>query len=170
DPAIAAHLDRVVPFRKDAPSAAAPAAAAARPPGGPARAHRWLARAARGTRALRRQLRRAGGNGHESVGWTLEGVSDGRERVTHLFPNDCYVAHLSLYAFARPLVQGATVLDAGSGAGYGAAYLADHGARTVLAIDASAKAVAFSRHHFSRPNLRYEVMDLGRLGGLERGV
>ena len=76
---------------------------------------------------------------------------DGGERVTHLYPNDCFVAHRSLYHFVVPFIADATVLDAGSGAGYGAAHLADHGARQVLGVDASPKAVAFSRHHFPPP-------------------
>jgi predicted nicotinamide N-methyase len=57
------------------------------------------------------------------------------ERVSHLWPDDCYYAHLSLYHFALPFVQGKTVLDAGSGGGYGAAYLAEHGASSVIAVD-----------------------------------
>jgi len=91
-------------------------------------------------------------------------TADG-ERVTHLWPNDCYYAHLSIYYFALPLVQGATVLDAGSGAGYGAAYLAEHGAQAVEAVDVSAEAVTFSQKYFQRPNLRYQMMSLEELSG-----
>jgi 2-polyprenyl-3-methyl-5-hydroxy-6-metoxy-1,4-benzoquinol methylase len=101
---------------------------------------------------------------------TVGAITDDGERVTHLFPNDCYVAHLSIYRYVRPLVGGATVLDAGCGAGYGAADLADHGAGEVLGVDASAKAVAFSRRHFARPNLRFEVMRVERLDGLGRAA
>lgn len=92
-------------------------------------------------------------------------VTAGGERVTHLWPNDCYYAHLSIYYFALPLVQDALVLDAGSGAGYGAAYLAEHGARHVEAVDVSEEAVAFSQKYFQRPNLRYQAMSLEELSG-----
>ncbi|NJK81136.1 MAG: methyltransferase domain-containing protein [Chloroflexaceae bacterium] len=57
------------------------------------------------------------------------------------------------------------VLDAGSGAGYGAAYLAEHGARFVWGVDNSSAAVAFSRRHFVRPNLQFLVMNLEELAG-----
>lgn len=92
-------------------------------------------------------------------------LTDSGERVTPLCRNDCYYAHLSLYFCALPWVQNTTVLDAGSGAGYGAAYLADHGARFVHGIDVSAKAVTFSRQHCSRPNLQFQVMDLEKIEG-----
>ena len=41
-----------------------------------------------------------------------------------------YWAHLSIYHFALPFARGRRVLDAGCGAGYGAAYLARHGAQS----------------------------------------
>lgn len=100
--------------------------------------------------------------------WTVADISDGGERITHLYPNDCYFAHLSIYYFAKQFVQDKIVLDAGSGAGYGSAYLAEHGARYVHAIEISPEAVAFSRHHFSRPNLSYQVMDLQQISGFEQ--
>ena len=28
--------------------------------------------------------------------WTVADISDGGERITHLYPNDCYFAHLSV--------------------------------------------------------------------------
>jgi 2-polyprenyl-3-methyl-5-hydroxy-6-metoxy-1,4-benzoquinol methylase len=99
--------------------------------------------------------------------WTIADISDGGERITHLYPNDCYFAHLSIYYFAAQFVQNKVVLDAGSGAGYGSAYLAEHGARYVYALEISPEAVAFSRHHFSRPNLSYQVMDLQQIRGFE---
>lgn len=94
-------------------------------------------------------------------------VTDGGERVTHLYPNSCYYAHLSIYQFAIPYSQGRTVLDAGAGAGYGAHFLATHGAKQVTGVDASAKAVAFSREHFQHPNLTYQVMNLEELRGFD---
>lgn len=90
-------------------------------------------------------------------------VTDGGERVAHTLPDEVYYAHLSIYRFAEPYCRGKHVLDAGSGSGYGSAYLAEHGAASVLGIDISEKAVVFSKAHFQRDNLRYEVNDLGQL-------
>lgn len=99
--------------------------------------------------------------------WTIEAVSEGGERVTHLYEDDCYRAHLSIYQFAANLCQGAQVLDAGSGAGYGSAYLASHGAAFVHGVDNGEAAVAFSQDHFQLPNLAFhqaDLADLDRLG------
>src|SRR5258708_7543722 len=90
-------------------------------------------------------------------------ISDGGERVSHLVKDPVYYGHLSIYDFATRFCRDAVVLDAGCGAGYGAARLADAGARRGYGIDVSAKAIAFSRHHFRRPNLEFAVADLGQL-------
>lgn len=100
-----------------------------------------------------------------STKWRVEQLTFGGERVSHLYPNDCYYAHLSIYYFASQFTQGKRVLDAGSGAGYGSAYLAEHGADFVQALDISEQGVAFSRHCFQRPNLNYRVMDLQGISG-----
>lgn len=99
---------------------------------------------------------------------SFEEISDGGERVAHLVPNDIYYAHLSIYYFALQFCQGKTVLDAGSGAGYGSAYLADHGARRVDAFDIEEKAVKFSRYHFSKPNLTYQTMSIEKITGFPK--
>jgi 2-polyprenyl-3-methyl-5-hydroxy-6-metoxy-1,4-benzoquinol methylase len=95
----------------------------------------------------------------------LEGVTFGGERVSHLYPNDCYYAHLSIYYFASQFAQNGCVMDAGSGAGYGSACLADHGAKRVLGVDVSPQAVAFSQHYLPRSNAEYRVMDLQQISG-----
>lgn len=96
----------------------------------------------------------------------VSAISDSGERVTHLYPNSSYQAHLSIYLYAAQYAAGADVLDAGAGAGYGSHYLAAQaGARSVEAIDVSAKAVEFSREHFCRANLRYQAMDLEQIEG-----
>jgi SAM-dependent methyltransferase len=94
-------------------------------------------------------------------------ISAGGERVSQLNPDATYFAHLSIYDFAAPFCRDGLVLDAGSGAGYGSAYLLEHGAREVWGIDSSPKAVAFSRHHFSRPKLAFMEMDLEQIEGFE---
>ncbi len=101
------------------------------------------------------------------MGWDVNEVTAGGERVSHLYPNDCYYAHLAVYHFALQFCQGGMVLDAGSGAGYGSAYLADHGARCVYGIDLGEIAVAFSKSQFQRSNLNYQVMDLSKITGFE---
>src|SRR5436305_8740008 len=63
--------------------------------------------------------------------------------------------HLARYTFAARLARGKRVLDAGCGAGYGAAELA-HVAQTVMGIDCAAEAVGFAREHYRLPNLQFE--------------
>ena len=98
--------------------------------------------------------------------WDVQEISDNGERVSHLNQDSVYYAHLSIYDFAAPFCQGATVLDAGSGAGYGSAFLADKGAKHVLGIDVSEKAIEFSRQHFNRPNLSFQTMSLEQMESL----
>src|SRR5438874_10390113 len=62
--------------------------------------------------------------------------------------------HLARYAFAARLSRRKQVLDAGCGAGYGAAELA-RTAAGVLGIDRSAEAIAFARAEYPAPNLRF---------------
>lgn len=98
---------------------------------------------------------------------SLAEISDGGERMTHLYPNDCYFAHLSIYDFALPWTTGKVVLDAGSGGGYGAAFLARHGAARVTAVEFDPMAVEFSQQHFELDNLQYRqgsIEDLSFLG------
>ncbi|MDW7776896.1 MAG: class I SAM-dependent methyltransferase [Methanosarcinales archaeon] len=87
------------------------------------------------------------------------------ERVTHLYPNDCYYGHLSIYYFALQFNLNSVVLDAGSGAGYGSVYLADHGAKFVWGIDISHKAIKFSEDCFKRSNVKFKVMDIENISG-----
>jgi SAM-dependent methyltransferase len=63
--------------------------------------------------------------------------------------------HLARYTFAARLARGKRVLDAGCGAGYGAAELA-HVAQAVMGIDCAADAVAFARENYRLPNLQFE--------------
>jgi 2-polyprenyl-3-methyl-5-hydroxy-6-metoxy-1,4-benzoquinol methylase len=71
-----------------------------------------------------------------------------------------YVAnHEHRYAFAAArlahLRQPACVLDAATGVGYGAAYLADRCGVRIVAVDRDARAVHLARAHFHRPLVEY---------------
>lgn len=87
-------------------------------------------------------------------------IAYGGERVTHLYPNDCYFAHLSIYYFALSQALNKQVFDAGCGSGYGSFYIAEHGAEFVEGVDISAIAIEFDRKHFKRDNLHFQVMSL----------
>jgi SAM-dependent methyltransferase len=80
-----------------------------------------------------------------------------------------YWAHLSIYHFALEYTRGRRVLDAGSGAGYGAAYLSRHGAQ-VLALDYSPVAVEHSRARYAGDAVTFEAADLGAPLQLGDGV
>lgn len=95
--------------------------------------------------------------------WSIDEVVADGERVVHLAPDNCFQAHLSIYEFASAYCAGAAVLDVGSGTGYGAALLAERGARLVHGIDLGTAAVAFSQAHFRRPNLHFQVLGAGAI-------
>jgi SAM-dependent methyltransferase len=63
--------------------------------------------------------------------------------------------HVARYAFAARLARGKRVLDAGCGAGYGAAELAAV-ALSVVGADIAAEAIEYARAHYRLPNLRFE--------------
>lgn len=68
---------------------------------------------------------------------------------------DLWNEHAARYAFAVRVAGGRRVLDAGCGAGYGAATLAAR-AREVLGIDIAADAIEYARAHYPAQNLRFE--------------
>lgn len=89
-------------------------------------------------------------------------VSNAGERVVADEGTFVYYAHLSIYEFARPFVQGKRVWDAGCGTGYGSVHLARGGAASVLACDASEDAITFCRRRYGgEPGVEFRVMDLG---------
>jgi 2-polyprenyl-3-methyl-5-hydroxy-6-metoxy-1,4-benzoquinol methylase len=100
---------------------------------------------------------------------TVDLIRNKGERATHLHPNDNYTSHLSVYNFAVQFCQGRTVLDAGSGSGYGSAYLAEKGAKQVVGIEVDADAVQFSKQVFGKtPNLSYRQMNLEKIQGFKQ--
>jgi 2-polyprenyl-3-methyl-5-hydroxy-6-metoxy-1,4-benzoquinol methylase len=100
---------------------------------------------------------------------TVDLIRNKGERATHLHPNDNYTSHLSVYDFAVRFCQGLTVLDAGSGSGYGSAYLAEKGAKRVVGIEVDHDAVRFSKQVFGKiPNLAYQQMNLEKIRGFKQ--
>jgi SAM-dependent methyltransferase len=81
--------------------------------------------------------------------FTGERVIPGRVDV------DLLNEHLARYAFAARLARGKRVLDAGCGAGYGSAELAQ-AALSVVGVDRAPEAVDFARTNYRFPNLRFE--------------
>ena len=74
------------------------------------------------------------------------------------------VEDLAKFHFADQYAANKSVLDAGCGAGQGTAHLACSGARYVVGIDISSKAVTYARDNFVEPNLAFGRMDAVRLG------
>ena len=71
--------------------------------------------------------------------------------------------HLKRYAFASPYCEGAEVLDAGCGVGYGTAVLAPVALR-VLGVDRDRQSIEYGRDRYAAPNVDFEVRDLLALG------
>lgn len=67
--------------------------------------------------------------------------------------DDLWSEHFARYAFARRLVDGRRVLDAGSGSGYGSAELAQS-ARIVVGIDVAISAMERARKAYSLSNVQ----------------
>ncbi len=80
---------------------------------------------------------------------------------------DLWQEHVSRYEFARHflrgLKRGLRVLDAGCGAGYGAALLAEDRGNEVTGLDASAEAVAWAGQHYQAANLHFAPGDVTAL-------
>lgn len=76
--------------------------------------------------------------------------------------NFLYWAHLSIYRLGVAFATGRRVLDVGSGSGYGAAYLARHGAAAVEALEGSPEAVEHSRRRYAADGVNFRVADLNR--------
>lgn len=84
------------------------------------------------------------------------------ERVMPDEADGQYIIHKVRYRFAAQHAKGRRVLDAGCGAGYGAAMLAQAGGR-VTAIDADAGIVDWARQRYGTTGLDFAAMDVQRL-------
>jgi len=72
--------------------------------------------------------------------------------------------HTTDYIFAQRFIESSVVLDAGCGCGFGCEYLATKGAKYVVGIDISSKAVKFARTYYNAANLDFMIMDVRHLG------
>lgn len=67
-----------------------------------------------------------------------------------------YPDHIQRYRFALDHVtEGATVLDAGCGVGYGAAEVADRCNASIVAVDIAGDALALARQHYDRATITW---------------
>jgi ubiquinone/menaquinone biosynthesis C-methylase UbiE len=68
-----------------------------------------------------------------------------------------YDEHLIRYELVKSLVKDKVVLDIASGSGYGAAILAQAGAKTVIGIDIDAEAVAQAEKDYGSEQLTFKI-------------
>jgi SAM-dependent methyltransferase len=91
----------------------------------------------------------------ETIAKTMSVEFTGERVIPGQVDADLLNEHLARYAFAARLSRGKRVLDAGCGAGYGAAELAKSALR-VVGADIAAEAVSFAREHYRLPHLTFE--------------
>lgn len=89
------------------------------------------------------------------------GLTPFGENVSPEVPNDLFVAHLSIYAFASQYAAGARVLDLGCGAGYGSEYLRQAGASVMVGVDVDPRNIRYASRHY--PLARFRAADAGDL-------
>jgi ubiquinone/menaquinone biosynthesis C-methylase UbiE len=77
----------------------------------------------------------------------------GERVIPHLVDSDLMNEHRARYRFAARFAEGAAVLDAGCGSGYGAAEFTN--AVSVTGADISGEALTFARENFSRPGVHF---------------
>src|SRR5437764_10313379 len=70
--------------------------------------------------------------------------------------------HMARYTFAARLARGKRVLDAGCGAGYGSAALAEV-SESVTGVDVAAEAVEYARGNYQAANLAFEEASVTQL-------
>jgi len=70
-----------------------------------------------------------------------------------------YDEHIIRYKFVAPLTVGKQVLDIACGSGYGAAFLADNGATSVLGMDIDAETIKENQKNYSQATLEFRQGD-----------
>ena len=65
--------------------------------------------------------------------------------------------HLARYEFAKKFASGKRVLDIACGSGYGSGELREAGARYVLGVDISDKAVEYAKAHYANSEVGFTV-------------
>jgi SAM-dependent methyltransferase len=88
---------------------------------------------------------------------------DGERVVPGKTPVYLMWAHTSRYQFARRLIHGKRLLDAGCGEGYGVRYLAQD-VEQAVGIDIDPVAASHARSRYAEANLNFAAMDCCRLG------
>lgn len=86
------------------------------------------------------------------------------ENVSPEVPNDLFVAHLSIYAFAArnlPRTANSRVLDVGCGAGYGSEFLRNAGAGEVIGLDLDPRNIRYASRHY--PHVKFRHADAEQL-------
>lgn len=84
------------------------------------------------------------------------------ERLTTATSGQVEIEHLHRYFLARQLCRGLDVLDVASGEGYGSALLAQT-ARSVVGVELSDQAVAYSASAYTAANLRFMQGDARKI-------
>ncbi|MDD5120677.1 MAG: class I SAM-dependent methyltransferase [Candidatus Omnitrophica bacterium] len=75
--------------------------------------------------------------------------------------------HFCAYKFAKEFVQGKSVLDIGCGEGYGSDFLAGF-AKEVTGIDYDPAVINYARDKYSKPGLKFSILDIANLSSLNR--
>lgn len=68
--------------------------------------------------------------------------------------------HIERYKFAAKFIKGKTVLDIACGVGYGSRTLAENGAKKVIGVDISKKAISFANKNYKLNNITFKADDL----------
>lgn len=67
--------------------------------------------------------------------------------------------HLVKYQFVLPFCRSKKVLELGCGSGYGSLYLAENGAKEIVAYDLNHAAINFAKENFARANIEFRQGD-----------
>jgi SAM-dependent methyltransferase len=108
----------------------------------------------------------AAGAAFAQPGAWVDTVTNAGERYLPLvarYDASMHLGHMASYREALRHSQGRRVLDLGCGTGYGAFFLTDLGARSVVGCDFSEEALDYARQVYAHPRLTYIRADAQRL-------